>query len=64
MNQNQINPFTQWSGLVADLPENLQIITLQEWDNGSLLLRLEHLYQPGEDAQLSSNVTVNLAVFS
>ena len=44
------------------LPPNVQILTLQEWDVGQLLLRLEHLYQPKEDEQLSQNVTIELDV--
>lgn len=45
-----------------DLPENVQIVTLQQWDAGTLLLRLEHLFQPLEDAKLSQNVTIDLSV--
>ena len=52
----------QWSGLTKALPPNLQILTLQEWDDGKLLLRLEHLYQPKEDEQLSQDVTIELDV--
>ena len=52
----------QWSGLTEELPPNVQILTLQEWDDGQLLLRLEHLYQPKEDEQFSQNVTIELDV--
>lgn len=51
---------TKFSGLKQDLPENIQILTLEPWKDGSLLLRLEHILEKGEDAELSQPVTVNL----
>lgn len=40
------------------LPNNIAVITLQELDGGKVLLRLAHLYETGEDKDLSivSNV--------
>ncbi|KAG7023026.1 putative alpha-mannosidase [Cucurbita argyrosperma subsp. argyrosperma] len=42
------------------LPENVAIITLQELENGKVLLRLAHLYEIGEDKDLSVMATVEL----
>ncbi|OIW09434.1 hypothetical protein TanjilG_10306 [Lupinus angustifolius] len=42
------------------LPDNIVIITLQELENGSTLLRLAHLYEIGEDKDLSVSATVEL----
>ncbi|KAJ4728881.1 Alpha-mannosidase [Melia azedarach] len=51
---------TTFSGIDPSyvLPDNVAIITLQELDNGKVLLRLAHLYEVGEDKDLSviSNV--------
>lgn len=51
-----------WSGVSAGLPANVQIATLQQWEPGCLLLRLEHLYQPDEHPLLSRNVSIDLSV--
>ncbi|KMT06844.1 hypothetical protein BVRB_6g151860 [Beta vulgaris subsp. vulgaris] len=42
------------------LPDNVAIITLQELDNGKVLLRLAHLYEIGEDKDLSVMAHVEL----
>lgn len=42
------------------LPENVAMITLQELNDGSVLLRLAHLYEANEDPVLSSLATVDL----
>ncbi|KAL3720554.1 hypothetical protein ACJRO7_005378 [Eucalyptus globulus] len=42
------------------LPQNVALITLQELDDGSALLRLAHLYEPGEDAEYSTLAKVDL----
>ncbi|KAL3720552.1 hypothetical protein ACJRO7_005376 [Eucalyptus globulus] len=42
------------------LPQNVALITLQELDDGSALLRLAHLYEPGEDAEYSTLTKVQL----
>ncbi|XP_049791934.1 lysosomal alpha-mannosidase-like [Schistocerca nitens] len=51
---------SQFSGLSQELPENIQILTLEPWKEGSLLLRLEHILEKGEDTELSQPATVNL----
>ncbi|KAJ4843311.1 hypothetical protein Tsubulata_030219 [Turnera subulata] len=42
------------------LPPNVALITLQELDDGSVLLRLAHLYEEGEDANYSGLAKVEL----
>lgn len=42
------------------LPLNVALITLQELDDGSVLLRLAHLYEAGEDAEYSTMAQVEL----
>ncbi|XP_030485943.2 alpha-mannosidase [Cannabis sativa] len=42
------------------LPLNVALITLQELDDGSVLLRLAHLYEVGEDPNYSKLATVEL----
>jgi hypothetical protein len=47
----------------TSLPPNLDLMTLQSWDNGTALVRLAHRYARGEaiDAGLSQAVTFDLA---
>lgn len=49
------------AALSAALPPNVHAVTLQSWGPSSLLVRLAHLFEVGEDATLSGNVTVSLA---
>ncbi|CAK9171221.1 unnamed protein product [Ilex paraguariensis] len=42
------------------LPLNVALITLQELDDGNVLLRLAHLYEVGEDADHSTLANVEL----
>lgn len=42
------------------LPPNVALITLQELDNGGVLIRLAHLYEAGEDADYSTITKVLL----
>ncbi|WRX19689.1 Glycoside hydrolase family 38 [Theobroma cacao] len=42
------------------LPDNVAVITLQELDDGKVLLRLAHLYEIGEDSVLSVVTSVEL----
>lgn len=42
------------------LPDNVALLTLQELDDGKVLLRLAHLYEIGEDSLLSTMTTVEL----
>jgi lysosomal alpha-mannosidase len=54
------NYSTQFSGLVADLPPNVHLLTLSAWNNSTLLIRLAHLYAIDEDSALAAPVTVDL----
>ncbi|KAK4760251.1 hypothetical protein SAY87_005144 [Trapa incisa] len=53
---------TQFSGIDPSytLPENIVVLTLQELDGGKALLRLAHLYEIGEDKELSVTTEVQL----
>ncbi|GAV59507.1 Glyco_hydro_38 domain-containing protein/Glyco_hydro_38C domain-containing protein/Alpha-mann_mid domain-containing protein [Cephalotus follicularis] len=42
------------------LPNNVAMITLQELENGRVLLRLAHLYESGEDKDYSVSASVEL----
>ncbi|XP_012222573.1 lysosomal alpha-mannosidase isoform X2 [Linepithema humile] len=48
------------SGLTKALPRNVHILTLEPWKDGTILLRLEHLFEVGEAQQLSQPVEVNI----
>jgi hypothetical protein len=53
--------FKQSSVLVKDLPENINIISLQRQTSDSFLLRLAHQYDINESSALSSPVKVDLS---
>ncbi|PIA32796.1 hypothetical protein AQUCO_04300016v1 [Aquilegia coerulea] len=42
------------------LPDNVAVVTLQELEDGKVLLRLAHLYETGEDKDLSVVASVEL----
>ncbi|KAG7212847.1 hypothetical protein KM043_002203 [Ampulex compressa] len=50
----------QNSALAKVLPPNVHILTLEPWKDGTLLLRLEHIFEVGEALQLSQPVEVNI----
>ncbi|XP_034247479.1 lysosomal alpha-mannosidase-like isoform X2 [Thrips palmi] len=50
----------EFSGLKKSLPHNVHVLTLEPWKGKSLLLRLEHFVEKGEDHELSKEVTVNV----
>lgn len=60
---------TQWSGLKSPLPDNVHMLTLEQWGGPTIdpspvqpyLIRLEHIYEKSEDPVLSQPVTVSLA---
>lgn len=45
----------------AGLPANVHVVTLQSLGPNSILIRLAHTFESGEDSVLSGNVTVSLA---
>ncbi|XP_075939113.1 LOW QUALITY PROTEIN: lysosomal alpha-mannosidase [Anarhichas minor] len=54
------NTRLEFSGLQAALPPAVHLLTLTQWDEDSVLLRLEHQFQSGESKLNSGPVTVNL----
>ncbi|KAJ8970122.1 hypothetical protein NQ317_003840 [Molorchus minor] len=57
--QSKIN--FEWSGLKAALPDNVNILNLEPWKDGSYLLRLEHILAKDEDMNYSKEVSVNVS---
>ncbi|XP_077995437.1 lysosomal alpha-mannosidase-like isoform X2 [Glandiceps talaboti] len=51
---------TKYSSLTSDLPINAHLLTLEQWNDNKILLRLEHIFEDKEDQNLSSPVTVSL----
>ena len=53
---------TEVAGLTAELPANVHLMTVEQWkgEEDRLLLRLEHIFQKGEDVELSKPATVHL----
>ncbi|CAK9303127.1 unnamed protein product [Gordionus sp. m RMFG-2023] len=51
---------TPRSFLIKELPANLHLLSLYQWGEKRILLRLEHIYSPGEHPQLSKPVTIDL----
>uniref|UniRef100_A0A3P9MSJ1 Alpha-mannosidase n=2 Tax=Poecilia reticulata TaxID=8081 RepID=A0A3P9MSJ1_POERE len=60
--KGDLNPNTrlEFSGLQASLPSAVHLLTLSQWDQQSVLLRLEHQFQSWESKTSSQPVTVNL----
>ncbi|KAI9121310.1 hypothetical protein K1719_008343 [Acacia pycnantha] len=55
-------PWSKFSGTDSSysLPNNTALITLQEFSNGKVLIRLAHLYEIGEDKDYSIMASVEL----
>src|SRR5699024_8802987 len=51
---------THYTSLGHRLPDNVHLLTLEQWNHGQYLLRLEHFYQNQEDAKLSKPAIVPL----
>lgn len=59
---------TSWSGLKKQLPDNVHMLTLEQWGGPTVkpsptqpyLLRFEHIYENGEDPLLSKPVNISL----
>ena len=43
-----------------DLPDNINILSIEQWKGASLLVRLEHIFEKDEDAILSQPASVDL----
>ena len=44
------------------LPANVHLLTLEQWADDEILLRLEHQFERNEDKAYSKPVTVSLKV--
>jgi lysosomal alpha-mannosidase len=51
---------TSFSGVGKALPENVNLLTLENWKKNQLLIRLEHFYESSDNNDLSKAVTVDL----
>ncbi len=54
----------QCSGLSnsSGLPENVRLLSLEQWDESNVLIRLEHTYELNQDTQYGKAVNVSLKV--
>ncbi|XP_053472645.1 lysosomal alpha-mannosidase isoform X1 [Ictalurus furcatus] len=50
----------QFSGLISALPPAVHVLTLSQWDQDSVLLRLEHQYERSESHAHSQPITISL----
>lgn len=51
----------RYSALLNKLPANVHLLTLEQWKESSqYLVRFEHFFQTGEDAELSKPATIKL----
>ncbi|RWS26131.1 lysosomal alpha-mannosidase-like protein, partial [Leptotrombidium deliense] len=58
--KNETNGYKSFSGLKAKLPRNINILSLEHWDDGRILLRLEHLFEQNEHSKCSKPKKVSL----
>ena len=49
-----------YSGLTHALPENVHLLTFESLNRNQIILRLEHIYEKGEDPKLSQTLVVVL----
>lgn len=63
--EKNLNRLSGWSAIVKSLPENLHLLTLSREfhknnELNSILVRIEHFYEKGEDQKMSQPVTIDL----
>lgn len=51
---------SRFIGLNKKLPPNINLLTLEPWDNNRILLRLEHIFEVNEDSKYSRPRRINL----
>lgn len=58
-------PVKSLSLLNEELPPNVHLLTLAKWNDSddTYIIRLEHLFEKGEDDELSKDVSIDLQVF-
>ncbi|XP_015589369.1 lysosomal alpha-mannosidase isoform X1 [Cephus cinctus] len=50
----------EYSGISKAIPANIHILTLEPWKSNSILLRLEHIFEIGEDPRYSQPTEINI----
>ena len=50
----------QYTGVVNALPDSVNIVSIEQWKGTSLIVRLEHMFEIGEDPLLSQPATVDV----
>jgi lysosomal alpha-mannosidase len=53
-------PLSSYSAVSAVLPDNIHLLTLEQWKASSLIIRLEHIFEKDDDPVLSQPATVDL----
>ncbi|CAE7688933.1 unnamed protein product [Symbiodinium pilosum] len=56
----QGSPSRSFSAMQGALPPNLEVLTLAQWDDEHILLRIGHQFGLGEDSELSKPTSVNI----
>ena len=51
---------TTFNGLNHPLPENVHLLTLENWKQNQVLIRLEHMYESTDSKELSKPVEVDI----
>ncbi|XP_058064968.1 uncharacterized protein LOC131214650, partial [Anopheles bellator] len=49
-----------YSVIAQQLPPNVNLLTLEPWKDGKLLVRFEHIFETGEDSVYSQAVRFNI----
>uniref|UniRef100_A0A182U141 alpha-mannosidase n=1 Tax=Anopheles melas TaxID=34690 RepID=A0A182U141_9DIPT len=55
-----LNFRTIYSAIAQQLPPNVNLLTLEPWKDGTVLVRLEHLFERNEDPVYSQAVRINV----
>jgi lysosomal alpha-mannosidase len=48
-------------GIKTNVPPQINVLTVEQWHKETVLIRLEHMFQSGEDPVLSAPINVDLA---
>ncbi|GAV03424.1 hypothetical protein RvY_13849-2 [Ramazzottius varieornatus] len=51
---------SSYTGIADALPDNVNLLSIEQWKGSSLLVRLEHMFDINEDPLLSQPITVDL----
>nr|XP_015204430.1 PREDICTED: lysosomal alpha-mannosidase [Lepisosteus oculatus] len=58
--ESETGTLLEFSGLQAELPPAVHLLTVSQWDSDSVLVRLEHQFEKGDSQTHSQPVTVDL----